>query len=306
MTDLIIDHVLIAVRDLDAAKDTFERLGFKVTPEGRHPGRGTSNRLVVFGEEYLELISVHDPEGDLFRPNLPSFLDAREGLFIFSMGTGDVYGRVRGVRSAGVLITNPVKGSRQAGDGTTAYSWTQAEIAPEEMPGSQTFFIQHDHTIEERYTEPPDSTNHPNGVLGISSLSLAVKDADAASRRWTEAFGLKRVSEETEGSSLSSHVRTPAIREQHPRLLSAGGTGRAGILHRDVGRGAVPDRVLLRRPRRHRIASSRQRSTGYGAQWGLPQRLPGSGAGCANVFRAGVGGYFREMTLPSRRQFLAS
>ena len=79
MTDLIIDHVLIAVRDLDAAKDTFERLGFKVTPEGRHPGRGTSNRLVVFGGEYLELISVHDPEGDLFRPNLPSFWMSARG-----------------------------------------------------------------------------------------------------------------------------------------------------------------------------------------------------------------------------------
>ena len=51
MTDLIIDHVLIAVRDLDAAKDTFERLGFKVTPEGRHPGRGTSNRLVASSGE---------------------------------------------------------------------------------------------------------------------------------------------------------------------------------------------------------------------------------------------------------------
>ena len=207
MTDLILDHVLIAVRDLDAAKDTFERLGFKVTPEGKHPGRGTSNRLVVFGGEYLELISVHDPEGDLFRPNLPSFLDAREGLFIFSMGTSDVHERVRSVRSAGVLITDPVKGSRQAGDGTTAYSWTQAEVDPEEMPGSQTFFIQHDHTIEERYTEPPDPTNHPNGVLGVSSLSLAVKDADAASRRWIEAFGLKRVSEETEGSTHPACVR---------------------------------------------------------------------------------------------------
>ena len=196
MTDLIIDHVLIAVRDLDAAKDTFERLGFKVTPEGRHPGRGTSNRLVVFGGEYLELISVHDREGDLFRPNLPSFLDEREGLFIFSMGTPDVHGRARSVREAGVLITDPVKGSRQAADGTTAYSWTQAEIDPEAMPGSQTFFIQHNHTIEERYTEPLDPTSHPNGVTGISSLSLAVKDADGAARRWTDVFGLVRVSEE--------------------------------------------------------------------------------------------------------------
>ena len=64
------------------------------------------------------------------------------------------------------------------------------------MPGSQTFFIQHDHTIDERYSEPPDPTNHSNGVIGISSLSLAVRDSDAAARRWTEVFGLARVSEE--------------------------------------------------------------------------------------------------------------
>ena len=270
MTDLILDHVLIAVRDLDAAKDTFERLGFKVTPEGKHPGRGTSNRLVVFGGEYLELISVHDPEGDLFRPNLPSFLDAREGLFIFSMGTSDVHERVRSVRSAGVLITDPVKGSRQAGDGMTAYSWTQAEVDPEEMPGSQTFFIQHDHTIEERYTEPPDPTNHPNGVLGISSLSLAVKDADAASRRWIEAFGLKRVSEETEGST-HPHVRSLAIWQLLPRLLPAGGTGRAGMLHRDVG---TRDRTGSRFPAKTSTAQNRFYETTEFRKRGSQRRFP--------------------------------
>ena len=244
MTDLIIDHVLIAVRDLDAAKDTFERLGFKVTPEGRHPGRGTSNRLVVFGGEYLELISVHDPDGDLFRPNLPSFLDEREGLFIFSMGTSDVYERARSVREAGVLITDPVKGSRQAADGTTAYSWTQAEIHPEAMPGSQTFFIQHDHTIEERYTEPPDPTNHPNGVIGISSLSLAVKDADGSGAAVDGCLWA--------GTSVGGgREPSAAIRQLLSGLLPAGWGRRAGRIHRDVGRRAVPDCVLVRRPRRH-------------------------------------------------------
>ena len=205
MTDLTLDHVLIAVRDLDAAKDTFERLGFKVTPEGQHPGRGTSNRLVVFGGEYLELISVHDPDGDLFRPNLPSFLDEREGLFIFAMGTSDVYERTRSVRAAGVSITDPVKGSRQAADGSTAYSWTQAEIDPDAMPGSQTFFIQHDHTIEERYNDPPDPTNHPNGVSGVASLSLAVGDANGAAQRWKDVFGMEGASDV--GSGHAACVR---------------------------------------------------------------------------------------------------
>lgn len=193
MTDLSLDHVLIAVRDLTAAHDTFERLGFKATPEGRHPGRGTSNRLVVFPREYIELITVHDAEGDLFRPNLPSFLSEREGLFIFSIGTEDVRGRAEDARRKGVRAADPVRGSRQAADGSTAYSWTQAEFGPDEMPGSQTFLIQHDQTIEERYTEPSDPTNHPNGVRGIASLALAVEDASAAAMRWQDVFGLEQV-----------------------------------------------------------------------------------------------------------------
>ncbi len=230
MTDLTLDHVLIAVRDLDAAKDTFERLGFKVTPEGRHPGRGTSNRLVVFGGEYLELIAVHDPEGDLFRPNLPSFLDEREGLFIFAMGTSDVYERTKSVRAAGVLITDPVKGSRQAADGSTAYSWTQAEIDPDAMPGSQTFFIQHDHTIGERYNDPPDPTNHPNGVIGVVSLSLAVADANAAAQRWKGVFGMEETSDG--GSGHAACVRLGFDNCSLDFCQGAEGDGIAGFVER--------------------------------------------------------------------------
>jgi catechol 2,3-dioxygenase-like lactoylglutathione lyase family enzyme len=207
MTDLRLDHVLIAVRDLTVTKDSFERLGFKVTPEGRHPGRGTSNRLVVFGPEYLELISVHDPTGDLFRPNLVPFLGAREGPFIFCMGTNDVQGRVEDIRSKGVQVADPIQGSRQAADGSTAYSWTQAEIAPDATPGSQTFFIQHDHTVEERYTEPADPTNHPNGVNGIFSLALAVQNAETAAKRWMDIFGLEEVSEDQTIDELTKKIR---------------------------------------------------------------------------------------------------
>ena len=51
---LTIDHVLIAVRDLKDTADVFNNLGFTVTPEGLHPGRGSRNRLVVFENDYLE------------------------------------------------------------------------------------------------------------------------------------------------------------------------------------------------------------------------------------------------------------
>ena len=195
MTDLYLDHVLIAVRDLAAAGRAFTGLGFKVTPEGRHPGRGTHNRLVVFGPEYLEIIAVHDPTKGLFRPNLVPFLESREGLFIFAMGSADIDARYAELRGRGVRAREPVAGARHAENGSAAYSWRQMEIDEAETPGSQTFVIQHDHTVEERYTEPPEPTVHPNGASGIHHLAVAVHDARESASRWQDYFGLTRVSE---------------------------------------------------------------------------------------------------------------
>ena len=191
MSGLYLDHVLIAVRDLNRTARTFgDNLGFSTTPEGVHPGRGSHNRLVVFGPEYLELISVRDPSEGLFRPNIVPFLESREGLFIFAIGTDDVDGRLLELRQRGLAISDPVDGTRQTAEGATAYSWRQAEIAPDDTPGSQTFLIQHHQTVSERYPEPPEATKHANGVKGIHYLALAVRDAEAAAARWQQLFGL--------------------------------------------------------------------------------------------------------------------
>ena len=118
MSALYLDHVLIAVRDLDTVAATYgDNLGFSVTPEGVHPSRGSHNRLVVFGPEYLEFLSVRDPSQTLFRPNIVPFLESREGLFVFALGTDDVAGRYLEIRQRGVDISEPVAGSRRAAEG---------------------------------------------------------------------------------------------------------------------------------------------------------------------------------------------
>ena len=56
-----LDHVLIAVDDLEAAaKEVEERLGLASVAGGRHHGLGTANRIVPLGETYLELVAVVD------------------------------------------------------------------------------------------------------------------------------------------------------------------------------------------------------------------------------------------------------
>ena len=186
---ICLDHVLIAVRSLSSAADSYRSLGFKVAPEGRHPGRGTHNRLMVFGPEYLELIAVHDPSTTPFRPSMSSFLESREGLYMFALGTTDIDRAVAEIRSRGIDIDDPVPGRRDAGE-TPGYTWKSANLGGS-LPGSECFLIQHDHTVAQRYTLPPDPAVHDNGVTGVHHVTLAVQDADAAARRWQDVLGIE-------------------------------------------------------------------------------------------------------------------
>lgn len=66
---LEVDHVLIAVGNLDEAAERFERdYGLKSIDGGTHPGWGTANRIVPLGREYLELIGVVDPDEAIEHP----------------------------------------------------------------------------------------------------------------------------------------------------------------------------------------------------------------------------------------------
>ena len=51
-----IDHVIVGVRDLEHARMGWTRLGFTLTPRGRHLGQGTANYCIMFARDYLELL----------------------------------------------------------------------------------------------------------------------------------------------------------------------------------------------------------------------------------------------------------
>ena len=53
-------QAIVLVGDLGAARSHMEGLGFAVLEGGRHPGRGTANLIVPFGDQYLELLAVVD------------------------------------------------------------------------------------------------------------------------------------------------------------------------------------------------------------------------------------------------------
>ena len=217
---IYLDHVLIAVRSLSSAADSYLSLGFKVTPEGRHPGRGTHNRLMVFGPEYLELIAVHDTATTPFRPSMSSFLETREGLYMFALGTSDIDRTVGEIRSRGIDIGVPVPGRRDAGE-TPGYTWKSANLGSA-LAGSECFLIQHDHTVAQRYTLPPDPAAHENGVTGVHHVTLAVDDVEAAARRWQEVFGVESATPVPVDGGVRRRI---ALENAHVDLESPSGPG---------------------------------------------------------------------------------
>lgn len=58
-----IDHVVLAVRDLEAsAERLWEAHGLRFVPGGRHAQWGSANMIAPLGEDYVELLAVVDEE----------------------------------------------------------------------------------------------------------------------------------------------------------------------------------------------------------------------------------------------------
>ena len=91
-----IDHLVLAIRDLDAARATYQRMGFTLTPVARHPF-GTKNSLAQLDSGFLELLAVDDPaliaepgEGAFsFAAFNRDYLAEREGLSMLVLQSAD-------------------------------------------------------------------------------------------------------------------------------------------------------------------------------------------------------------------------
>ncbi len=194
-----IDHLVIAVRDPDAAAAQLEEsLGLAFTGGGRHEGAGTFNRLAFLGDTYLELIGVFDRS--LVRSSASfavsgaamAVLDAgRQGLAAYALATDDVEREVRALWAAGSPIGEPVAGSRTRPDGGVV-RWTCAfpTLGPEEAP----FLIEHVYEGAEWGPEARAARaafRHPvGGQVRLAALELPVPDPAATADRYLATVGV--------------------------------------------------------------------------------------------------------------------
>ncbi|MBD9529534.1 VOC family protein [Paracoccus sp. PAR01] len=175
-----IDHLVLAVQDLDAAGAFYERLGFQVGARNRHPW-GTENRIVQFRSSFLELITVGEDRALIpphanrhfsFGAFVRDYLENRQGLAMFVLDSADAEADAAHFARARIGDYEPFfferKGRRPDGSEARVAFTLAFSMAPD-LP-EVSFF-----TCQQHYPEAfwnPSFQIHANGASNVRSVTL--------------------------------------------------------------------------------------------------------------------------------------
>jgi catechol 2,3-dioxygenase-like lactoylglutathione lyase family enzyme len=187
MTDpaaiLGLDHVVIAVHDLERAIADYRALGFTVAPGGRHPGRTSYNALVVFADgAYFELIawSAPAPHERWWRV----LNEHGEGFVDHALLPRDTPAALEAAQARGLhTLTGPHDGGRHRPDGVEL-KWQTARHATPDLP-----FLCGDVTPRAGRVPEGEARVHANGARGVAAIGVAVADLRASAARWQALLG---------------------------------------------------------------------------------------------------------------------
>ena len=181
-----IDHLLIGVRDLEAARDGYRRLGFTCTPRGSHIGWGTANYCIMLADDYIELIGVVDRTKET--NGLDAFLERREGLEGVAFASADDDGGYAALQAAGIAAAPPRDLARnlELPEGAVQPRFKLVHLPSEATPHVPAFICQH---LTPEMVRRPEWLTHGNGATGIRAVTVVVDDPPALAHAYTRLLG---------------------------------------------------------------------------------------------------------------------
>lgn len=180
---LRLDHVVIAVGNLDQTMADYRALGFTVLAGGQHAGRTSHNALVVFADgAYLELIAWRAPADNerWYRVHAAH----GDGLVDFALLPHDTAAVLAQARARGLAtLSGPFDGQRLRPDGAQLL-WQTARHATPDLP-----FLCGDITPRALRVPEGDARSHANGATGVARVVVAVHDLEASLARYRALLG---------------------------------------------------------------------------------------------------------------------
>ncbi|MCH8026441.1 MAG: VOC family protein [Chloroflexi bacterium] len=207
MTALALDHLVIAVRDLDAASENYTRLlGRTPSWRGSHPSYGTTNVLYRIEGGYLELLAplaeATDDSGWVrgLRERLDS---AGEGLYALAFASDDIDATVAALRKKGLDVRDPAPGAGVDETTGARREWRNARIGSSTTRGVNAFIIQHD-SPESALPVATPLAEDGSIAAAFDHTVLVSSHLEASLRLWRDAFGLdlRRTVERPGGRTL--------------------------------------------------------------------------------------------------------
>jgi hypothetical protein len=179
-----LDHLVICRHDLAQAALDWQSLGFSLTPTGVHPF-GTSNRLAMFADNFLELLAVTNAAAVppaatgrfSFAAHNQDFLKTGEGMSMLALHSTDSHAEAARFRAAGIGAYAPFDFGRDAvlpAGGTARVGFSLAFATDPAMPGIAFFTCQQRHPPELFWK--PEYQHHPNGALRVIEVVMSAPE----------------------------------------------------------------------------------------------------------------------------------
>jgi catechol 2,3-dioxygenase-like lactoylglutathione lyase family enzyme len=193
-----LNHVGLAVADLDAASARYAQLGFTLTPLSVHEGSsepggplapiGSGNRCAVFAHSYLEILARvgETPPGTQNR--VDRMLARHEGAHVICFGCDDAAVAERELAAAGISSSGVVALQREVdtptGPATARFErvLVSSDLTPEGL-------VQAAHHRTPEHVHQPRYLQHANGATELTEVLLAVDDPGAAASRYARILG---------------------------------------------------------------------------------------------------------------------
>jgi catechol 2,3-dioxygenase-like lactoylglutathione lyase family enzyme len=231
-----LDHIVHAVRDLDAAAALYRRLGFTVGARNKHPW-GTHNHIVQFPGFFIELLTFAEPDklgtdgfSTLFAAYNRDFIARGEGLSLLILESQDARADEAAFRAAGIAASE-VMGFEREGkrpDGSTVKVGFSLAFAEDKRAPDIHFCVCQQHYPENFWN--PAFQKHANSVTGLAGI-VAVAGEPEQHRAFFAAYSGAPASA-TEGGFV---IATP--RGTIDVLTPAAFVQRFGVKAPDTARG---------------------------------------------------------------------
>ena len=188
-----LDHIVHAVRDLDAAVEQYRQLGFQVGARNRHPW-GTHNHIVQFPGFFIELLTLAEPDklgadgfSMMFGAYNRDFLKSHEGLSLLILESRDAGTDEKDFRAAKIAAADVMRFEREGRrpDGSAVKLGFSLAFAEDRLAPDIHFATCQQHYPENFWN--PAFQRHANAVENIAGV-ITVASRPSQHRDFLLAF----------------------------------------------------------------------------------------------------------------------